>query len=833
MREMDDSHAGNMLGPARLRTSAGGRARIVVRSAFIGAVVMLMLVVGWRIYEESRRGRVELVAEGDPMVGQVLEGDSDRAIGEPFDIASRAVVNLPEGDYRLRVNGVGRLGRILRFAVAARETHVHTVSIEEGRLLAQERSGAPKVRGGSVSKVPLAWAIELMPGRADLIEATEASLICRDVATGRVRWSIAGPEKSGERMGDLGRWICSHVQTDVPHRGLVEPAPDLNGDGVGDLVWFAHDSAQMRAISGKDGSALWNYLSLEDGLGRDVRAGGETRFRPLDTVHAGEPATAGMDLDRDGIPDLIGTFIFTAFGSGRRIVAGISGRSGRRLWTHTTARTAEEIPWDSRRQAAVVVKGRLSALVAYSDGTKWVGLDPASGEARAGPIDLGFIRIRPVQHADLDGDGEPEVLALDTGATAEQKMLRAISIKTGRELWTRTIDEVHNQVGLVALPDRPWVVDLDGDGRSEIVVPDSGPMPPLAGYRGVRLIDGATGKTRWSRPLRPDTPGKDGLVELAVAPDLNGDGTRDLVTVSVFDGRNAPAAATTGALPDDRRLYVDALSGKDGRPFWAWHRDLVVGTTTRIWTPQWWGRGPDGWPMLAVALGGGARENPAGNRSFGVAEPEVHVLEASTGRERHRVLSLWRASALDLDGDGLGDLWGAVGGELLAFRGEAPEAWRALGRFWPPGSSYSRPGDSGPAAVDLDGDGIADTLSRADRRGFLDRQASGTHMAEARSGALGHVIWKAVLDPWDRPWESKCRDWYDLEALETPEGDLDGDGTVDVFVRKIMWEAHRSSATRMPKVLPVKVLSGRTGALLWSAGVLPSGFEPQLYFSNT
>ncbi len=761
------------------------------------------------------------------MVGQVLDGDSDLAIGEPFDIASRAVVNLPEGDYRLRVNGVGRLGRTYRFVVASGETHVHTVSIDEGRLLGQESSGPPKVRGGSVSNVPLAWAIELMPGRADLVEATEASLICRDGATGRVRWSISGAEKLGEGKGDLGRWICSHVQTDVPHRGLIEPAPDLNGDGTGDLVWFARDSAQMRAISGKDGSRLWEYLSLENGLGRDVRAGGETMFRPLDTVHAGEPARAEMDLDHDGIPDLVGTFIFTAFGSGRRIVAGISGRSGRRLWTHTTAKTAEEIPWDSRRQAAVVVRGRRRALVAYSDGTNWVGLDPASGEVRAGPIDLGFIPIRPVQHADLDGDGELELLALDTGATAEKKILHAISITTRRELWTQTVDEVYNQVSLVALPDRPWVVDLDGHGRSEIVMPDSGPMPPLAGYRGVRLIDGATGKTRWRRPLRPDTPGKDGLVDLAVAPDLDGDGTRDLVTVSVFDGRNPPAAAT-GVLPEERRLYVDALSGKDGRPLWVWHRNLVVGTATRIWTPQWWGRGRDGWPILAVALGGGAREQQFAKWSFGVAEPEVHVLEASTGRERHRVLGLWRASVADLNGDGLGDLWGAVGGELRAFRGEAPEAWRALGRFWPPGSNYSRPNDAGYAAVDLDGDGIADTLSRADRRGFLDRQASGTHTAVARSGRDGHVIWRAVLDPWDRAWESTCRDWYDALALETRDGDLDGDGTADVFVRKVMWEA-RSSATRMPKSFPVKVLSGRTGAVLWSAGVLPSGFEPQVY----
>ena len=64
--------AGNLLRAARLRGSAGGHARIVVRSAVIGAAVMLMVIVAWRFYEGSRMGRIELVAEGEPMVGQVL-----------------------------------------------------------------------------------------------------------------------------------------------------------------------------------------------------------------------------------------------------------------------------------------------------------------------------------------------------------------------------------------------------------------------------------------------------------------------------------------------------------------------------------------------------------------------------------------------------------------------------------------------------------------------------------------------------------------------------------------------------------------------------------------
>ncbi len=787
---------------------------------------MLLLIAGWRFYSGWRMGRVELLTEGEPVVAQVLEENSDTAIGEPFDVASRAVKNLPEGEYRLRVDGSGRLGRTYRFGVVCGETQVHTISIDEGRLLGHEHSH----RGGAMRIAPLTWAIELAPGRADLIEVTERSLVCRDGATGTVRWGNALSDGPADSNRDLARWIRSHVRTDVRHGGLVEPAPDLNGDGTGDLVWFAQDSAQLRAISGKDGSKLWDYLSQADGLGRDDRGGGETKFETMGTVVAGEPAIT--DVDRDGIPDLIATFIFSEALSGRRIVAGISGRSGRRLWTHLSAKTEIEIPWESRRRPAVLVKGRGATLVAYSDGTTWVGLDPASGEVRAGPIDIGFVPVRPVQHADLDGDGEPEVLALGPGEMVGQKTLRAFSVKSGRELWAETVDEVHDQGSYMPLPSRPRIIDLDHDGRSEIVVPDSGALPPLAGYRGVRLLDGASGRTRWSRPLRPETPGNDGLVYVAVAPDLNGDGTRDLVTVSLYDGRNAPPAAAR-AVPEERRLYIDALSGKDGRVFWVWHRDLVVGRTTRIWTPQWWGRGPDGWPMLVVALGGWARNDPFGdNQNPRVAEPEVHVLEASTGRERHRVPGLARASVADLDGDGLADLWGDVGGEVRAFRGEVAEAWRALGRFGPAGSSTQLDDVGKSGTVDLDGDTIADTVGGSDPVAFLDREAKGSHVALARSGQDGHVIWKTVLDPWDHWSGSSCTDWYDVHALQSRGGDLDGDGTPDVIARRFTRDGP-SPVIRASVTLPIQLLSGRTGARLWSAGEVPPGSPPQVFRDGT
>ena len=79
-------------------------------------------------------------------------------------------------------------------------------------------------------------------------------------------------------------------------------------------------------------------------------------------------------------------------------------------------------------------------------------------------------------------------------------------------------------------------------------------------------------------------------------------------------------------------IYVDALSGRDGHPLWHWHVDLPENKHTAIRPPRWWGSGPDGWPLLAVPLGGpelGKEFDP--NNSY-LDSPVVHVLEAPTGR---------------------------------------------------------------------------------------------------------------------------------------------------------------------------------------------------------
>jgi len=836
----------------RRRKKAIGSGAIGVAATVL---VMIGALLGWRFYSDWQLGRIVLTNDGPPLTAQVLPESGDLPAGEPFEVVTRWVLALPAGDYRLRLNGVGRLGRTCRFAVNRGETQTHAISLDEGRLLGGEppppMGGQEKPKEEPIPFAHVTVALELTPGKADLVEWTGKTLIRRDGLSGKTVWDALRPAKPFARNRDPAAWLRK-LSGGTPPDIIAEPAPDLDGDGIGDLVWVLRNMATtLLALSGKDGSVLWNYAPELDGPG-GPQAENPSLPRPdkpaTRLIHSlGAPALA--DLDRDGTPDLISTLVFHETPQEtarrypgekpggnqrnrqylfRRIIVTISGRSGRWLWSYPVDKTftgPSHLAW---KQLASLVHVRGSAMVAIVDGTRWFGLDPATGRPRAGPIDLGFGPVRQVQYADLDGDGEPEVLALGPGAAAKQQTLAAFSIATGRELWVEPVNAPYEiPYDITVSPDWPLIVDLDGDGRHEVVVPDSGPVAPRGGYRGVRVLDGSSGRTRWARPMRPVTKAEDGLEHVMDAPDLDHDGFRDVVTVSVFIGRD-PSTSSQGGPSEPERIYVDALSGKDGRPLWWWHVDIPADRYTHVWPPRWWGRGRNGWPLLAVALGG---QHPqlGGLRSSSLGPPMVHLLEGSTGREVHTIAGLTAARTADLDGDGLADLWGEADGQLRAFRGEAPEAWRALGWFRPADAFEGLDYGTARPAADFDGDGIADTLNAGLRApGFSAGEPTGSRTAVARSGRDGHVLWKTVLDSRES-WNSEDRgESYSLSAFPLPAGDLDGDGTPDVVVKENQLE-RPGQVTKRAATFPLRLLSGRTGRRLWTAGPLPLDFEAHGY----
>ncbi len=843
-----------------------GPLRNAARAAAAVLLLQGVLLAAWWAHGQWRLGRVVLTNDGDPLTVEVLHESRDDVIAGPVAVLDRTTLALPDGDYRLRVSGSGRPGRIVRIAVNRGELLTHPLTLDDSRLLGQ----APALPTGlgtrprpAPTPIPATaghLALEMTPGKWDFIEWSDTQLSRRDGASGQVLWDALAPAKPGEPPRKLNPWLVWFARSFGESR-LIVPSADLDGDGVRDLVWTFPQKASFLALSGKDGSILWTYIPELDGPG-SPRPESPTipgPFEPVERRAQILPQPALLDADRDGVPDIIATLLFQELpdetsrrapdlpnASGnqrftthfRRVIQAVSGRSGKALWAHAIdARFAPGVR-GNWTLGADVARGRTTSFIGFLDRNSWRGLDPASGRTVVGPINLGPQMLQFVRYADLDGDGVPELIASGVGGpnatAAAQYALTALALPSGRPLWSVMLAAPFDvPFGMYGAREWPMAFDLDEKGRRALVVPDVGPLDPVHKYRGLRCLDGVTGRTLWTRPMRPDTVAVDGVFGAVEAPDLDGDGARDVVTASVFLGRH-PINAYSGGPDSPERVYVDALSGKDGRPLWWWAVDKPRNGNTTVGTPLWWGRGPDGWPLLAVPIN--AVTGVAGSAPRAASDPHaptVHMLEASSGREVQTIRGLVNPQVHDLDGDGLADLWGDYEQTLRAFRGEAPGRWRALGTFPPAAVSRRMDRDVLSPAADLDGDGIGDTLlvglSAPDE---MPPRATGSRTALARSGRDGRMIWKARVDIRHGWFDRDRGERYGLTPLTLPAGDLDGDGAPEILVRENSSDLPLQVA-RGPATLPLSVLSGRTGKTLWSAGPLLLGFVAHGYSRPT
>lgn len=796
--------------------------RKAVRVASIAVAASLLVVAailgGWSWFREWRLGRVLLSTEGLPLTAQVVQGDGETAVAEPFSIGTNTSLALPAGDYQLRLKAAGRLGRTVRLGLNRGETLTRTVSLEEGVLF-----GADSIPFARTTE-----AVAFGPStKSDFVEWTGQTVVRRDGASGKLVWDLTQPAKPWPADRDSLAWmrrLFNRANEQQP--GRIVPIDDLNGDGIRDLVLAFWGTPSLLALSGQDGSFLWAVTMTPEG----ARAPGP---EPAMGWIIGSPIVT--DVDGDKTPDLItGALLASEHhavngllvgGKGRRVVAAVSGKDGHGLWIQPIDAESRALELDEDRASSVLLRGPGGAVVGVlgslpasaTESASWLLFDRGSGKPVGAPIDLSFAPVRPVQVADLDGDGIDELLALGPGATTsglfQNQLLAALSLASGRPLWTVTVRGAYTRAQETPAPQWPLAVDIDGDGRSEVAVPDWGAFSPDRAYRGVAVLEGTSGKVRWSHPLRPWTADSLDLQHLTAGPDLDGDGIRDLVALSRFQGRR-PFASFPGRTAEPSRVYVDVLSGQSGRQLWWWNHD-VDKYAAAPGPPEWWTVGPEG--VIALVVSVNAERPQWLVRAVGLTtleRPESYVLSPATGRSVSSVIGLSAPRFGDLDGDGVPDLWGAAEGRLKGFRGEPPEAWRALGRWTPAG--------------DLDRDGVDDVLTGdlvpAASRIFDADDAPESRTMAARSGRNGRELWRTVLDR----GESLSRPYRSYHFATFPSGaDFNGDGTPDLLVR--MGLASSNPQDR----LPFELRSGRTGQKLWAAPgfprstvQIPAGYQP-------
>jgi hypothetical protein len=268
--------------------------------------------------------------------------------------------------------------------------------------------------------------------------------------------------------------------------------------------------------------------------------------------------------------------------------------------------------------------------------TLLVGLDPGRGQPLWPPQEsVGPVMV-PLPEARGHGAGGAQALVLTRDPNQPEiregvrdSHLGGSFIRFSPQGWRL---EVLPLAAAAALPATrqgglhwPFVVDLQGNGSREVVVPFQ--RKPGAGDHptetGIRVLDAASGQTRWERRLwladwydmenfKFDIWGEDRhagrlvspAMRFIVGPDLDGDGYRELFVASLGEDR----ADRTG----ECSLYVDALSGQDGRPLWWWRQPKAVldrrnprnreRSILLIGPLSWWQRGPDGWPQLLVSV---------------------------------------------------------------------------------------------------------------------------------------------------------------------------------------------------------------------------------------
>lgn len=357
---------------------------------------------------------------------------------------------------------------------------------------------------------------------------------------------------------------------------------DLDGDGRLEVVFGSWNEA-LFAVNGEDGSILWSYPILDSGnsgapiiadIDNDQKP--EVVFSSGDTLYAfqGEsgdliwslelistpvgacPSTA--DLDGDGTLEVI-------FGENDRICA-YDGETGSILWIAVGYRikeygspVAEDVDSDG---AAEVMAMKVDGSDSYF--TLLSGID--GSEIWDSPIDCGFTYSPVPAFADIDLDGNPEIVSccgdndvyvynppngeviwhaehpgeacyaspvladIDGNGTLEifttsyyLKEMYAYSC-TGDLLWTAAVQ--FSPLGTAA------IVDIDGDSELEIIQPSAN---TVTNNGCLQIFDAKTGLQEYWEYYA-------GMLGASPAVgDLNGDGFYDIV----FGSNNEEVYALT------------------------------------------------------------------------------------------------------------------------------------------------------------------------------------------------------------------------------------------------------------------------------------------------
>lgn len=289
----------------------------------------------------------------------------------------------------------------------------------------------------------------------------------------------------------------------VDRVGALQVAPDLNGDGVADVViGCGGGNEEVYAISGKTGRLIWQWElfdSVNFALG-DING-----------------IDASRDFNGDGTVDILATSSATNSSGtqGRRSLYCLNGRTGQVLW---------QLPLNRFVDGVIATwLGGVVATNSQSDADNFIyGFDST------GVVRWSYNNNRPVwEMAKFQtAPNNQTVIVAEGTSTLASVSIKALSAQTGQLLWTgATGNGFYTDVKLTA--------DFTNDNIPEVIA---------AGGYSAFVLNGATGATLWQNSL--------GSITLGAAELRKGnrsiDGATSAVAFATLDNRVLVYDAPTG-----------------------------------------------------------------------------------------------------------------------------------------------------------------------------------------------------------------------------------------------------------------------------------------------
>ncbi len=624
----------------------------------MSSAVMLTLaltltsLLAWSSYQSWNASAIKLSAQRPPLVAEFLD-DSGEAI-RTETLPMQNAIDLPAGQYDLRVSADGVFSQNFRVALDRGNTGAnYTVNVNDQWLttpravehsydvfdLGPEHGIVRWSRKGvEVQKLQgpnFEWSLDLSPQTEALLKSSPA---------------YVNPKRSIHRAsGGLGA-------SNESRPWIVQEFVDVNQDGVGDLICAARHQAWVVAISGTGSGVLW-FIGLSEELADEAYA---QRAASVSASRSAvlQPPIQCSDIDGDGMNDLVVSVL--SLGKSmkthnrvhdcRRWFEAISTKTGKSIWRYEipdqffALSNQQQIPYELRwfsdyyngrsgsggqtvhhgqyylrtppyvvqtgdhayrptRACVLPRRDKQADVIACVAGEHLVQINAATGKPIVSPYPLGFYPGTDIQWADVDGDGDPEAVTLEEIPTKPNDppdpKLVVWSLAKQQVLWTKPLNAYWPR-GFsenLSRPKWPLVVDLDADGKSEVIVPHGRSHAPntIAGgsqnqalpHGKLVVLEGESGRERWGQSIITIDASIDYFID---GPDLDEDGVRELFVAS-FDGRG-------------EYLHVDAFAGSSGGCLWGTRKKWKSGMfdSHRVIGLDWWESGADGWPQLLVTL---------------------------------------------------------------------------------------------------------------------------------------------------------------------------------------------------------------------------------------